>query len=196
MPVLVPSARPQVGCACAATDTRSMYVRTYVCICISAEIGAAYRSWARLTTYVRTSLYLQRQSCMICYGHPCLPIPIAWTRLVSGAYRIAFCLKSIVRMGAFNPDALCPFCQIRNFGTALFVQNRGFRMGEDVCQFGRPDNPFDCYHRALFMRNTALGEPTLIHVGSAWQKLLAKHYEVPLPDSARLQIFGYLWDVW
>ena len=130
---------------------------------------------------------------MICYGHPCLPIPIAWTRLVSGAYRIAFCLKSIVRMGSFNPDALCHFCRIRN---GKYVQNSAFRMGEDVCQFGRPDIPFDCYHRALFMGNTALGEPTLIHVGSAWQNLLAKHYEVPVPDSARLQIFGYLWDVW
>ena len=96
-------------------------------------------------------------------------------------------------MGSFNPDALCHFCRIRN---GKYVQNSAFRMGEDVCQFGRPDIPFDCYHRALFMGNTALGEPTLIHVGSAWQNLLAKHYEVPVPDSARLQIFGYLWDVW
>ena len=102
-------------------------------------------------------------------------------------------------MGSFqirnvNTDALCHFCQIRN---AKLVTHPAFRMGEDVCQFGRPDNPhWACYDRARFMRNTPLGEPTLIHVGSAWQNLMAKQYKVPVPDSARLQIFGYLWDAW
>jgi hypothetical protein len=89
-------------------------------------------------------------------------------------------------MGSSPEGTLCVYCRIR---TASYIPDGC--MGP-ICLFG----PGNCDDRGAAVGRQVLIDEHLNLRGAAWTRLLAVHYEVPVPADSRLRIYGYLWGIY